>query len=53
MSLHAVVNSWRTPCIAVPDSLGFHPKYVFLPGLFWQSPKRPPFPVKFEFNDPL
>ncbi|XP_062349731.1 ubiquitin-like modifier-activating enzyme 6 [Cinclus cinclus] len=21
--------------------------------LFWQSPKRPPFPVKFEFNDPL
>uniref|UniRef100_A0A8C3LZC5 Ubiquitin-like modifier-activating enzyme 6 n=1 Tax=Chrysolophus pictus TaxID=9089 RepID=A0A8C3LZC5_CHRPC len=21
--------------------------------LFWQSPKRPPFPVKFDFNDPL
>ncbi|KAM6301461.1 ubiquitin-like modifier-activating enzyme 6 [Aegotheles albertisi] len=21
--------------------------------LFWQSPKRPPFPMKFEFNDPL
>uniref|UniRef100_A0A4X2L2J4 Ubiquitin-like modifier-activating enzyme 6 n=1 Tax=Vombatus ursinus TaxID=29139 RepID=A0A4X2L2J4_VOMUR len=21
--------------------------------LFWQSPKRPPSPVKFEFNDPL
>lgn len=21
--------------------------------LFWQSPKRPPFPVKFEFSDPL
>uniref|UniRef100_A0A8C3TVG2 E1 ubiquitin-activating enzyme n=1 Tax=Catharus ustulatus TaxID=91951 RepID=A0A8C3TVG2_CATUS len=21
--------------------------------LFWQSPKRPPFPVKFEFNDPF
>lgn len=21
--------------------------------MFWQSPKRPPFPVKFDFNDPL
>uniref|UniRef100_A0A8C9LAB3 E1 ubiquitin-activating enzyme n=1 Tax=Pavo cristatus TaxID=9049 RepID=A0A8C9LAB3_PAVCR len=21
--------------------------------LFWQSPKRPPFPVKFDFNDPF
>lgn len=39
--------------VAAPGSLGFHLKSVFLPGLFWQSPKRPPFPVKFEFNDPL
>uniref|UniRef100_A0A2D4PFM7 Ubiquitin-activating enzyme E1 C-terminal domain-containing protein n=2 Tax=Micrurus surinamensis TaxID=129470 RepID=A0A2D4PFM7_MICSU len=21
--------------------------------LFWQSPKRPPFPIQFDFNDPL
>uniref|UniRef100_A0A8C3TM51 E1 ubiquitin-activating enzyme n=1 Tax=Catharus ustulatus TaxID=91951 RepID=A0A8C3TM51_CATUS len=33
--------------------VGLHLKSVFLPGLFWQSPKRPPFPVKFEFNDPF
>lgn len=39
--------------VTSPGSLGFHLKSVFLPGLFWQSPKRPPFPVKFEFTDPL